>query len=284
MLSRFSSPLLASLVITGMVSHTATAAVLTDDFDGDAGPLNSATWATSTTAGGSGVMTVDGSSNLIVSPGIPNASQRALVVTKATNFDPFTAPLTITLSDIAVGGTVGTGVWNGGYVLLGRSSTNADSQYIPNGGTMAYGVSVFVHQTASGFKLHVNEFSDNDTDSNPADGTVLYADYLLSAAPTGLTLVIDGANQSLQMTVAGATFTASNTATATQALSANFTAANLSANGELQSRIALGAMNGGTVETASTFTVGAINVVPEPATAGLALAGLLLFAGRARRG
>jgi hypothetical protein len=284
-MSGSSSGFVAAAAIGALTAfQAASAAPLFDDFDGPAGPPDAATWVTSTTAGASASMTVDGASNLVVDVGIPNGSQRAIVVTQASDFDAFAAPLTVHLDGIALGGSLGTGVFNSGFLVYGRSTNNAASGYFANGGVMAYGVAVSVQNTAGGYRLHLNEFSDNDTDSNPADGTVLYRDLGLAGAPTALTVVIDGANRSLGIGVAGTTFTADGSASATQALSEHFTAANMTVGDALLARLSVGAINGGTVETGTTFTIDSISAaVPEPATVGLLASAGLLLATRRRR-
>lgn len=272
--TRFALATAAGLMIAAQSVSAAT--LLSDDFNGDAGAApNAALWSTFNSYG-QGTVTLDGNSNLVAAEKTTAASNYAGAVTQANNFDAFSAPLTITLDNIAVGGTTGittTGT-NTGWVLYGRSNTDAASEYHP-ATSLAYGViaNIGVSQSSgvNSYKLTLQEY-DNKV-------RTLSTAYALDGAPTGITLKIDGANHLLGITLAGTTFTSNSSDQFTQALSEDFTKANLSVAGTLTARIALGTTNGSATTTNSMFSVDSINVsaVPEPASLGLmSCAGLLL--------
>jgi hypothetical protein len=278
--TRFALATAAGLMIAAQSVSAAT--LLSDDFNGTAGAAPDTTLWTTYHYSGAGTNTLDGNSHLVANVNTTAYGNYVQTVTKNNDFDAFSAPLTITLDGIAVGGATGvtTTGSNSGWVLYGRSSNDTTSEYHP-ATTLAYGVSVSIGVTQSGgvnnYKLTLQEYDDNARSRNDS--------YALNGAPTGLTLNIDGVNRNLGVTLVGTTFTGTGLGTLSQALSTDFTKANLSTGGALTSRISVGAINGGATTTNSTFSVDSIEVssVPEPASLSLLMGAGLLVGQRRRR-
>lgn len=271
------------------------AVLLEDSFDGSS--LNTSVW-TFGSNGGLGTSTV-GSGSLTLDVNQQANSARAGILTDATNFNPFTSPITVSLGGLALGGSPGTS-YNSLYSVIGRLPADAGGE--ANAGLAASYSSGGSYGTGGAFGVGVLAFSSAyriqvlDSGSSVAVKQVQWG---ITGVPTDMTYVVDGANATWTLTLTGATFTG--TAIGTNGLSAsltdantltgslfNFTAASLAAGEGSVSRFALGANNGTGVLDGAIATFGDVNVstIPEPSSFALlasAFVGGLAITRRRRR-
>lgn len=253
---------LAFVLLTGG-AHAET--LLSDDFS----TLNTSTWNTTSV----NAPTVSGGS-LVAAVGTTNVLSHSALVTQANTFNPFTQPITMTLSGLTLGGTPGSGRV-GFYAMLGNMNTsNPDSFYVNgnpssnnpyNSGTGIGGyLGIEVFKTSSANYLKIYDYGHGGNVAAPT----------LSSIPTSISLTIEGAANLLTVSLTGATFNSMPGSPSTYSYSLQYFNASVLGS---SSSLAIGAINSslGTNEptTGATFGIDSILVtsVPEPRTALLLL-------------
>jgi len=250
-----------AICFVSMIACAEAGTLLSDDFS----TLNTTVWNTST----ANAPTVSGGS-LVAAVGTTNVLSHSALVTQATNFNPFTNPITMTLSGLTLGGTPGSGRV-GFYAMIGNMNTsNPDSFYVngylssnnpynPGTGLGGYlGIEVF--KTSSTNYLKIYDYGNTNAVAAPT----------LSAIPTSIALTIDGAANLLTISLTGATFNSIPGNPTTYSYSLQYFNASVLGT---SSSLAIGAVNSsyGTNEptTGATFGIDSILVtsVPEPTTA-----------------
>ena len=267
MKSRLALVLCPSLFAVFLGTQAQCKPVLFDDFDGAAGASpDTSTWARYrySLAGDYTGVKLDGNSNLFMENSTTAYGNYVGTVSVKNDFDAFGGPLTITLLGTAVGPGTTTGT-NEGYLLYGRSNSNSLSQvtgsllrqqYHP-ATSMAYAVAVLVKRgSGDAYSVAFQEYANKVR--------VLNTTAALDGAPTGMSVVIDGKARKLKLTVSGTAFTDTGLTTRETSLSDAFTRDNLCEAGVLAARITIGATNGGTPTSKSSFTVGSISATLPP--------------------
>jgi hypothetical protein len=231
------------------------------------------TWTSTATGGGN--FSVSGgvlSSNVVAT----TASQRTSLISKATDFNPFTTQqLVLSFTGLDIGGTptIGpannTGGGNSFFAFVGNSNgtgglpaTGTGNFYYPGQSATSAGYVAFAiveRVNTSGVP-----FTQLVVDDRGAAATS--AGYGLSGTPTGLTWTIDGVAKTMTFNLTGATFTTSGQSSFSVGF-VNFTEAGL-ANG---SYLAIGAMNQtANMSAPTTFSLDGLSVtaaIPEPSSA-----------------
>lgn len=255
-----------AICFVSMIGWAQAATLISDDFS----TLNTAVWNTSSV----NAPTVSGGS-LVAAVGTTNVLSHSALVTQATNFNPFTNPITMTLSGLTLGGTPGSGRV-GFYAMLGNMNTsNPDSFYVNgnpssnnpyNSGTGRGGyLGIEVFKTSSTNYLKIYDYGQNGAVVAPT----------VSAIPTSIALTIDGVANLLTISLTGATFNGMPGNPSTYSYSLQYFNASVLGS---SSSLAIGAINSslGTNEptTGATFGIDYILVtsVPEPHTALLVIA------------
>ncbi len=235
--------------------------LLSDDF----ATLNPSTWNTTSV----NAPTVSGGS-LVAAVSTTNVLSHSALVTQANTFNPFTQPITMTLSGLTLGGTPGSGRV-GFYAMLGNMNTsNPDSFYVNgnpssnnpyNSGTGLGGyLGIEVFKTSSSNYLKIYDYGHGGNVTAPT----------LSSIPTSISRTIDGAANLLTISLTGATFNSMPGSPSTYSYSLQYFNASVLGS---SSSLAIGAINSslGTNEptTGATFGIDSILVtsVPEPRTA-----------------
>ena len=268
MKSRLALVLCPSLFALFLVTQAQCRPVLFDDFDGAAGAApDTSTWARYrySQAGDYTGVKLDGNGNLFMENSTNAYGNYVGMVSVKNDFDAFGGPLTITLLGTAVGPGTTSGT-NEGYLLYGRSNSNSLSQvtgsllrqqYHPATNSMAYAVAVIVKRGAGdAYSVVLQEYANNVRGLNTTAA--------LNGAPTDMSVVIDGKAKKLKLTVSGTAFTDTGLATREASLSDAFTRDNLCDAGVLAARITIGASNGATPTSKSSFTVGSISATLPP--------------------
>ncbi len=282
--------LLAAILLAAFVqSASAQVTFLQDSF----ATFNTNTWTRANT--GSATNGVSGGF-LQMNAVLLSSDQRAVVISTATNLNPFvTQDFTMTFSNLTIGGTptVGTSNNNGAanlfYALLGNANNSGNTApangtgntYNPgNSATLAGYLSVSIAQRVDLLNAPFTQILIDDKGASNAA-----INFVLSGTPTSFTWAINGTNKTHTLSLIGATFTNTGLSTLTSSFS-NFSSAGLSSG----SYLAMGAMNRfGTVTTATTVSLDEVLVtaIPEPSTlALLTIAGVtgLVMLNRRRRG
>jgi hypothetical protein len=242
---------LATVAFAEDVATTKPAAAIHETFEGSAGAKpDAANWSLAKTAGNS-TAKLDGNGAIVLNTVVKNPSHRTLLLSKSSAIDPFAAPVKIELTGLALAGEpTADEQYVSAYVLLGRAGGPEEHRYYPDAGEMACGVSVQVRKDKAGkFDVRVDEL-----------GTDAPHVFPLAAAPSGLTVTIDGAKKTLEVAVAGTEFGELKSSTASITLGDGFTKENLSADGKLSSRVAIGALNGGATKAGTQVTIGGVEV------------------------
>ncbi|WP_269523545.1 hypothetical protein [Coraliomargarita parva] len=239
------------------------------------------TWEVYSSAGANDPLV--GSGILTEAATVTSAAQRSLLISQGTGFNPFATALDIQLAGLTLnsGGLTTTGS-NQFYVLVGLqesdpanltpSGTYNSGNYIVNptfynaAGGGAFAISILANTT--GVSLSIADYgSSNSTTS-----------YDLNGLPTDLSITLDGAGGTYSVSVEGTTFTDGGSSTITGSIS-NFALSASSA-----SKLVLGAINVGTVTSATVATLDSISIIPESNAAGaVSLVCLLLLCVRCRK-
>lgn len=251
-----------AICFVSMMGWAQATTLISDDFS----TLNTAVWNTSSV----NAPTVSGGS-LVAAVGTTNVLSHSALVTKATNFNPFTNPITMTLSGLTLGGNPGSGRV-GFYAMIGNmNTTNPDSFYVSGGnptsnnpynsGTGLGGyLGIEVFKTSSSNILKIYDYGNTNAVAAPT----------LSAIPTSIALTIDGTANLLTISITGATFNSMPGSPSTYSYALQYFNASVLGS---SSSLAIGAVNSsyGTSEptTPASFGIDSILVtsVPEPRTA-----------------
>jgi len=233
------------LLATVLSRHAAPEpSLLADCFDGKA--LDATLW--SAQKGGSGKLpVVDGSGNLFADAG-PGGSHRSFIVSKESNFDFFSQPLTVELSDIALAGNPGNKTVSA-YVVVGRTTDDELKNYFTSPRWYEGALIVQLQKNASGvdIALRLAQFGS---------GSVLRT-FALNGMPADLILTFDGATKSYEFTVSGTTFAASGQTSISGQLEP-LDVICFTVNGSVFSRLVVGAIDG--VDDGAKLTLGSIKV------------------------
>lgn len=270
---------IAALMAASFLSvASAQVTLLNDTFDGSS--LNTGLWANGST-GSLGITTVSGGS-VSLDVNREDAARNGLLA-HGTNFNPFEAPITITLNGLSLGGTA-----NGNpialYGAVGRLPTDLGgvatgalaSTYSAGGGGYYSGggtggvLGFSILKNSSG--AHLLQVLDVGGINGTGAVTNVFGNVGLSGMPTDMAWVIDGANAQFTITLEGATFTAgpgSGTNTVTGSI-VNFSEAVLDTGSGIVSRFVIGANNTGASITDGAIAgfgeVTVVSAIPEPST------------------
>lgn len=270
---------IAALMAASFLSvASAQVTLISDTFDGSS--VNTGLWANGST-GSLGITTVSGGSiSLDVNR---QDSARNGLLAHGTNFNPFEAPMTITLNGLSLGGTT-----NGSpialYAAVGRLPTDlggvatgalASTYSAGGGGYYSTGTGGVLGVSILKFNTGVHYLQVLDVGGSNGTGTVrnVFGNISLSGMPTDMTWVIDGANTQFTITLEGATFTGgpgSGTNTVTGSID-HFSETVLDTGSGIVSRFVIGANNTGatSITDGAIGTFGEVSVVsaiPEPST------------------
>lgn len=264
--------LLAGIALLTILQSASAVVLLDDSFIS----INPSTWTETKTAGG-GSFSANGT--LLMSTGSLSASQRAVLVSKSSDFNPFTMQeISMTFTGINIGGipSVGTTNNNGGgntfFAFLGNS--NGAGGTAPADGTGNYyypgHAATLAGYLAISIIERVNPANEPFTQLVFDDrGASTYSTgYALSSTPTAFTWTINGIEKTWTLSLVGAYFTSTGLSTLSGTFT-NFTEAGLDAG----SYLAIGAMNStAAVIGATTASLDEVYVtasIPEPSVLAL---------------
>lgn len=275
---------LGAAALAVLLGAPASAQTLVETFDGAA--IDSATWYARKT---SGTIAVSGGlASLTV--GALTTSQRALLVSQ-DSFNPFDAPVTVTFDNLTLNGSPSTGqpTWgNTFYAALGRA--NADAGTLND--TIAANYSAVGNSYLSALGLNVRRSDTAVTLSLIDRGSTTHttANFTLSGVPTDIVWTVegdaDGVGGSWSVSLTGATFVVGETTPSSMSGTfLKFNEAELLNSGTPVSRLAFGAVNVGTVVTATGISLDSVSVgaIPEPASFALLVSGFVGAAAISRR-
>ena len=273
---RHVAQLLASILLVAFVqSASAQVTFLQDSFT----TLDTNTWTRANTGTATSFVT---NGSLILDARETGASQRATLISKATNFNPFlTQKITMTFSNLSITGTNGSGA-NGFYAFLGNTTggVGTGNNYYP-GGASSSNASYLAVQINQRTNSPFTQLVFDDRGATASSGALS-----LSATPTSFIWEINGTNNTYTITLTGATFTNTGLSTRTATFS-NFTSLGLSSG----SYLAIGGINSSIVTSKTIASLDDIlvtaAVIPEPSTVALlTIAGVtgLVMLNRRRRG
>ncbi|AHF90676.1 anchor protein [Opitutaceae bacterium TAV5] len=268
--------LVSVLAILAITTASAAFSPFSDDFSGTA--LNTDNWNSNVTSTASGSISVS-ESNLLASAGVASGSQRATIISRRSDFNPFEQSLALSFSGLSVGGTPGTGA-NVFYAMIGNTSAAGDgtgNSYYPTKSTSdgAGYLAVLVTHLDSGWQVSLRRSS------------AIVETFDITGIPVSLEWTVDatGDTPSWSLTLGGDARFSDNSVTKTGTYS-SVTATMFTTAG---SYLALGALNLGNVDTGTSIGLGSVDVsvkaIPEPATttALLGLGCLAIVLGCCRR-
>lgn len=264
--------LFAGVTLLTIVQSASAVVLLEDSF----ATINPSIWTETKTAGG-GSFSANGS--LLMNTGSLSASQRTVLVSKSSDFNPFVMQeISLTFTGLDIGGTpsVGTTNNNGGgntfFAFLGNS--NGAGGLAPADGTGNYYYpghsATLAGYLAISIIERVNLANEPFTQLVFDDrGVSTYSTgYALSATPTAFTWTINGIDKTWSISLVGAYFTSTGLSTFSGTFT-NFTEAGLDAG----SYLATGAMNSTAAvlgaTSASLDEVYVTAAIPEPSVLAL---------------
>jgi len=251
----------------------ASVSTLEDDFEGD--DLDPSTWTFATNA--SATATVSDSALTIDTAGV-GSNVQALAVSAGYGFNPFDEALTIRLEDLDLQGTPGASTQAlVSFAVIGRTVgdqggpltqsgvldyAGSVSGGVPLGGGGGLHLALYHYSGDIPWRLRVYDFGG---------GVRTFADIHLNGKPTAITWTVNGATSEYVISIEGTTIRSPGSHTAplnTVAIGSfvNMTEAGLqNSDGQIVSRVALGAYNTNTVIEAAKATWGAVSVAPYAA-------------------
>lgn len=295
-LGRYAALGLAALGMTALAS--AQTSLLSETFSVDTAvnqSLNDSVWTFGRTVGASSATVSGGRLALNVAS---TTTSRVGIVTDATNYNPFQAPLRVDLQGIsltgaeaglksfyAVVGRLGTDLGGAISAVEGGNMYNAGANYTAGaanygGGGTAFGISL---NMATGYDTAATNDSVYRLQVLESGAALGQLQFSLTGMPTDISFTLNGAANSWSISLTGATFSSAlvntmgagyNSATFITGASTisgsfvNYTDARMLVGSDYVSRLVIGANNGGTVTTGVYATLDGVTVsaIPEPST------------------
>ncbi len=272
----------ALVSLTALLASSAVAdTIVQDDFAG----FDSSRWTYAAHAGGAATSPGIEDGAIVLDTGTHSSSNRAALGSTVTRANPFSHATTLTITGISLDSTSTTGT-SVGYLILGREETDTGEALTA---TQVKSYSSTAHAPYDGLPsgtpagaLALNLFKNNATGAHSITvydlgASASSATWTLDAAPDAITWVVNGtgSENTYSFTLVGAAITggpngvSTSSASGTWAKDTRFGASDLTVGDKTVSRIILGAINAGNLDTGSTtrFSVGEIQVSDTSASA-----------------